>query len=216
MDLLEQLNWRYATKQMNGSKVAPEKINAILEAIRLAPTAYGLQPFHVFVVKNQDVKDRIHETSAPNQPQIPKSSHLLIFAANRKVTPTLIDEYFGLIRSTRNLPEEKLSAYRARVEELMLMNDDESFSWAAKQAYIALGFALVAAAKEHVDSVPIEGFSPEKLDNLLHLPERNLGSVCMMAIGYRDELTDSNAKLPKVRKSSGNLFEELNLESLFF
>lgn len=85
--------------------------------------------------------------------------------------------------------------------------DEENFNWAARQAYIALGFALTAAAVEQVDSVPIEGYNPAALDELLGLEEKNLGSVCMMAIGYRDEVTDYNATLPKVRKNKTELFE---------
>ena len=210
MNFIESLNKRYASKQMNGKKVSPEKVETILESIRLAPTSMGLQPFKVLVVENQELKDSIFEKSAQGQPQIPKSSHLLIFACYKKITEEIIAEYYERIIATRpTLPLAKVTAYRQMILKSLDRPDEVNFSWAARQAYIALGFALTAAAVENVDSVPIEGYNPAALDELLELEDKNLGSVCMMAIGYRDEETDYNATLPKVRKTNTELFEYL-------
>lgn len=206
MNLIDKLQKRYASKQMNGNKLPKEKVNHVLEAIRLAPTSLGLQPFKVFVIENQELKQRIFETAAPGQPQIPNASEILVFACYRKITKEILDEYFDLIVSTRNLPAEKLTAYRNLMNGLVDAPAQANFDWAARQAYIALGFGLVAAADEMIDSVPIEGFNSVVLDEILDLERQNLGSVCLMAIGYRNEETDYNARLPKVRKSKDNLF----------
>lgn len=206
MTLIDKLQKRYASKQMNGKRLPKEKVNHVLEAIRLAPTSLGLQPFKVFVIEDQELKQRIFNTAAPGQPQIPNASELLVFACYRKVTKEILDEYFDLIVSTRDLPVEKLTSYRNMMNGLVNASAQENFFWATRQAYIALGFGLVAAADEMIDSVPIEGFNSAVLDDILNLESQNLGSVCLMAIGYRNEETDYNARLPKVRKSKDNLF----------
>lgn len=206
MTLIDKLQKRYASKQMNGKRLPKEKVNHVLEAIRLAPTSLGLQPFKVFVIEDQVLKQRIFDAAAPGQPQIPNASELLVFACYRKVTKEILDEYFDLIVSTRDLPIEKLTSYRNMMNGLVSSSAQENFVWATRQAYIALGFGLVAAADEMIDSVPIEGFNSAVLDDILNLESQNLGSVCLMAIGYRNEETDYNARLPKVRKSKDNLF----------
>ena len=210
MHFIESLNKRYASKQMNGKKVSPEKVTTILESIRLAPTSLGLQPFKVLVVESQELKDKIFEKAAQGQPQIPNSSQVLVFACYKSITTEILDEYTQRIVTQRpTLPLAKVTAYRQMIDKSLNRPDKENFNWAARQAYIALGFALTAAAVEQVDSVPIEGYNPAALDELLGLEDKNLGSVCMMAIGYRDEATDYNATLPKVRKIKTELFEFL-------
>ncbi|MDX9747483.1 MAG: NAD(P)H-dependent oxidoreductase [Paludibacter sp.] len=208
MHFIESLTKRYASKQMNGKKLSPDKVETILEAIRLAPTSLGLQPFRVVVIEDQALKDQIFEKAAQGQPQIPKSSQVLVFACYKKITAEMLDEYVERIITQRpTLPLAKVTAYRQMIDKSLNRADEANFNWAARQAYIALGFALTAAAVEKIDSVPIEGYNPAALDELLGLDEKNLGSVCMMAIGFRDEETDYNATLPKVRKNKTELFE---------
>lgn len=210
MTLITKLSKRYASKQMNGKKLPQDKVDNILEAIRLAPTSMGLQPFKILVVESQELKNKIFEVAAPGQPQIPNASQVLVFACYRKVTDEILDNYFDLINKNRPmLAKEKVAAYRNMMNGLLNKTADENFQWAARQAYIALGFGLAAAAEQEVDSVPIEGYNPGALDKLLNLSERNFRSVCMLAIGYRNEETDYNARLPKVRKSTQDLFELL-------
>src|SRR5690554_6821457 len=113
MTLISKLNQRYACKQMNGKRLPQEKVNNILESIRLAPTSMGLQPFKLFVVESQKIKDKIFEVAAPGQPQIPQSSQVIVFACYRKITPEILDAYFDLITRTRTtLAKEKIVAYR--------------------------------------------------------------------------------------------------------
>lgn len=209
MEIIEKLNKRYASKAMNGTKIPEEKKEQILESIRLAPTSMGLQPFKVFIIENQDVKQQIFDVAASGQPQIPASSFTLVFAAPLKITVEMIDDYFEQMKVTRPLPLEKMTSYRNMVEGFLEQPEDKIFIWASKQIYIALGFGLYTAAMLDVDSVPIEGFDKEKLDDLLNLKKQNLASVCMMAVGSRHEELDYNAKLPKLRKSADKLFIEI-------
>jgi len=210
MTLISKLSQRYASKQMSGKKLPQEKVDIILEAIRLAPTSMGLQPFKVLIVETQEMKQKIFELAAPGQPQIPNASQVLVFTCYKNITSEILDEYFDLINTTRpTFPKEKVVAYRNMMNGLLSRSSEDTFKWANHQAYIALGFGLAAAAIEEVDSVPIEGFNPAALDELLQLESQNLGSVCMLAIGYRNDETDYNARLPKVRKSKDKLFELL-------
>lgn len=207
MNILDKLNLRYASKAMNGTNIPEDKKAQILESIRLAPTSMGLQPFKVLVVENQEVKQKIFDISAPGQPQIPASAFTLVFTVPEKFTAEMIDDYFVSVRNTRNLPEEKVTAYRTMVEGFLKNQTVEEFqAWAARQVYIALGFALYTAAMLDVDSVPIEGFNPAKLDDALDLQSQQLRSVCMMAVGNRHEELDYNARLPKLRKPADEIF----------
>lgn len=200
MNAVESLNWRYATKRMNGQKIPSDALVRILEAIRLAPTSLGLQPYSVYVIESDSTKQRIAD-SACTQPQVMESSHLLVFAAWKEYKPEQIDNYFDLIAKTRKQPPEALAAFRRSVESFASSKSpNDFFHWTSRQCYIALGIGLLAAASESVDSTPMEGFQPKILDGLLELTDKNEGSVLMMALGYRDSNNDPLAKLPKVRR----------------
>lgn len=205
-ELIEKLNWRYATKRMNGQSVPQEKLNNILEAIKLAPSSAGLQPYNVIIVENKEVKEKIFETAA-KQPQIPDASHLLIFAAWEKITAKQVEEYIKLIASTRNVSLESLAGFQSNINGgILSRSEDVNFNWAARQAYIALGHALVAAATEDVDATPMEGFDAAKLDEILGLKERGLRSVVIMTLGYRDQDKDPLVNAKKVRRPHDELF----------
>ncbi|WP_113438061.1 NAD(P)H-dependent oxidoreductase [Rhizobium cremeum] len=199
--LLEKLNWRYATKKMDPSKVVPqEKVERILEAIRLAPTSSGLQPYEVIVVTNPEVRAKIQEI-AWNQTQVTEGSHLLVFAAWDNYTPDRINGMFDLVNEVRGFKNEGWEAYRQRLLSLYPPRDEKvNFEHAARQAYIGFGIGLTAAAFEGVDATPMEGFDPDKLDEILGLRERGLRSVTIMPIGYRQEDGDWLVNLKKVRR----------------
>lgn len=206
MTLIEKLNWRYATKRMNGTKVPKEKIDRILEAIRLSPTSMGLQPFKVIVVEDPALRERIFD-EACHQPQIKEASHILVFAANKNVGAEQVDDYMNRIASTRGIAVETLEAFRAAFNDVVADTPEQNFVWTARQAYIAFGVGIVAATNEEVDATPMEGFNPEALDKILGLAEQNLGSTTILALGYRDDVNDRLAHAAKVRKSKSALFE---------
>ncbi|MEC7961907.1 MAG: nitroreductase family protein, partial [Pseudomonadota bacterium] len=154
--LNDKLNWRYATKKMDPSKaVSDEKLEAILKAIELAPTSSGLQPYEVLVVTNPDVRAKIKDV-AWNQEQIVDGSHLLVFAAWDNYTEARVDSVTDQMAEERGGRSETLDAYYTNLKNMYLPRDaDVNFEHAARQAYIALGFALAAAAVEEVDSTPM-------------------------------------------------------------
>ena len=205
MELLDQLNWRYAAKAMNGETVAEDKIERILEAARLAPTSSGLQPFEIIVIKNQELKEKIRP-EAWNQSVVTDCSHLLVFAAWDNYTVDRINYMFDLTNEIRGFKNEGWENYRQMLLSAYPQKEaEENFNHAAKQAYIALGMAMVAAAYEKVDCTPMEGFSADKVDAILGLREKGLRSSVMLPIGYRAQKEDWLVDLVKVRKPMKDL-----------
>jgi len=206
MSLKDSLSWRYATKRMNGAKVPQEKVDRILEAIRLAPTSFGLQPFKVIVIEDEKLREEIFSTAC-QQPQIKEASHVLVFAANKNVSARQVQEYMELIATTRGIPVESLDGFKAMFDGIVAGTAEQNFVWTARQAYLAFGVGIVAAALEQVDATPMEGFNPQAMDKILGLEEQNLGSTTILCLGYRDEANDSLVKAVKVRKSTDKLFD---------
>ncbi len=206
MSVLTNLEWRYATKKMNGQKVPSEKIENILEAIRLAPTSIGLQPFTVFVVEDPAVRAKI-APAIYNQTQITDGSHVLVFAAWKEYSNVNIDKYINHIATIRSIPVESLLGMRNMIEGAVSGKTPEQLlNWNMRQAYIALGTGLVAAAEERVDATPMEGFDPDALDAALGLNEQGLRSTVVMALGYRDEKNDYLSSAVKARREKEKLF----------
>ena len=209
MSLLEKLNWRYASKAMNGQVVPQEKVNNIIEAARLAPTSSGLQPFEVFVITNPDVKEKI-KAAAFNQSVVTDCSHLLVFAAWDTYTAERINHMFDLTNEKRGFTNEGFEAYRKNLlATYTAKSAEDNHQHAAKQAYIAFGMSLAAAAFEGVDATPMEGFNPSAVDEILGLKEKGLKSTLLLPLGYRDVEKDWLAGLVKVRKSYQDFVTEI-------
>ena len=205
MSLIDKLQWRYATKKMDPTKVvSPEKVDLILEAIRLTASSSGLQPYEVLVINNRGVREQI-KPIANGQSQITDCSHLLVFAAWDTYTAERINAAFDMTEKLRNFTSESGTAYRQMLLKTYPVRDAEiNFTHAAKQAYIGLGTALIAAAYEAVDSTPMEGFDPQALDTILNLKEKGLRSVVMLPLGYRKADEDWLLNLKKVRRAKEN------------
>lgn len=199
--LIDKLNWRYATKAMIAGKVVPaDKVERILEAARLAPTSSGLQPFEIILVTNAAVREQI-KPIAWNQAPVTDGSHLLVFAAWDNYTAERINMMFDLTNEIRGFKNEGWENYRQMLLSSYPQRDAEvNYQHAARQAYIGLGAALIAAAFEGVDATPMEGFDSNALDKILKLRERGLRSVVIMPIGYRQEDKDWLVSLKKVRR----------------
>lgn len=209
MDLLQKLNWRYATKAMNGQTVPQEKLDNIIEAISLAPTSSGLQPFEVLVISNKEMKEKV-KSLAYNQPVVTGCSHLLVFAAWDTYTEDRINKQFDLTNEVRGFKNEGWENYRQMLLKNYPARDTEkNFNHAAKQAYIAFSMAITAAAFEGVDSTPMEGFDAKALDELLGLNEKGLRSCVLLPLGFRDTEKDWLVSLKKVRKSREDLITEI-------
>lgn len=203
------MSWRYATKKMSASNSVPaERVDAIIEAVRMAPTSSGLQPFELLVITNNELRSKIAE-AAYGQAQITDGSHLLVFAAWDNYTAERIDEVVQMNVDARG-DSPALRGYYDFLKSNYLPRDPEiNFAHAARQAYIAVGFALLAAAEQEVDSTPMEGFDPNAVDTILGLRERGLRSVVLMPLGYRDIEGDWLLPMAKVRKSRSAIVTEL-------
>ena len=199
--LSDLLHWRYATKKMDPTKAVPqEKVDAIIEAARMAPTSSGTQPFELIVITNEDLRANIRD-AASGQTPITDGSHLLVFAAWDNYTAERIDEVAGLnVKARGDLP--LIHQYYDNLKTNYVPREAEvNYAHAARQAYIALGFAMLAAAEQEVDCTPMEGFDPAQVDEILGLKERGLRSVVLLPLGYRDPTGDWLLNMPKVRKS---------------
>lgn len=207
---LKQLNWRYAAKKMDADKVVPsEKVQQIVEAVRLAPTSSGLQPFELFVITNKDIQQKIRAI-AWDQSVVTEGSHLLVFAAWDNYTADRIDHVTQQMADERGGMGEALVGYFNNLKAMYLPRTaEENYAHAARQAYIALGFALAAAAELEVDSTPIEGFDPDALDEILGLKAKGLRSVLLLPLGYRAEKGDWLQSMKKVRKGKEALVTEI-------
>lgn len=197
MEILDVLNWRYATKKYNKQKVSDEKIKKIISAINLSASSLGIQPYRLFLIENNDLRKKL--SAASFNPQVQEASHLILFAAFDSIKQESIENYINLIAKVRQMPVEKLIDFKGMLQGLLNNTDQENFVWSSKQAYIGLGTGLIAAASEKVDATPMEGFNAEEFDKLLGLNEKGLKSVVLLALGYRDEENDFLAKLKKVR-----------------
>lgn len=205
MTLEKALHWRYAPKRMTGAKVPDEHIENIIKAAQLAPTSMGLQPFHIYMITDQELKEKI-KPIAYHQAQILESSHLLIFCAYNSLNEQHIDNYITTISEVRNVSLDSLSDYKKSMMRFLGWNTNEQIqNWAANQVFLAMGFALAQAALLEVDITPMEGFDNDSLDELLMLKKQNLHSIAILALGYRDEENDFLAKSKKVRKPLNEL-----------
>ena len=206
MELLESLKWRYATKKMNGEKIPEDKLSRILEATRLAPSSYGLTPYTVLVVEDQELKQKL-QAACFGQTQLSDSSAVLVFTTWDNITEESVDEYMNDIAIQRGITVDMLADFRGMLKgSIAGMTQEQKVTWAQKQTYIGLGFGLVAAAIEEVDSTPIEGFVPQQVDEVLGLAEMGLKSSVILTLGYRDAENDYLEPLKKVRRDTDKFF----------
>lgn len=209
MNLTEALNWRYAVKKYTNEKVSDDKIEEILKATLLTASSVGIQPYRVINITNKEVREKLAEQSFNKQ--IAEASHLFAFAAFETITKDQIHDLIALMARERELPESSFQDFKSSLENYLLSRkDEENFTWATKQAYIALGTAMVAAADLKVDTTPMEGFDSALLDELLNLKEQGLKSVVLLSLGYRDSENDFLANQKKVRLPLEEFVIEMN------
>lgn len=203
MSFLHNLTWRYATKKFDGRIVSDTDLSAIVEAIQLAPSSSGTQPYHI-VVASGELKDKLIESS--KQIDKLKASHLFVFCT-RTDYPERAKKQIEIAAEIQGTTVESLAGLATTVARATTQEPSALRSWAARQVYIALGFGLAACAELAIDSCPMEGFSPLAFHSILDLPEY-IEPVVIMAIGYRDP--DDSAqpeKRAKVRFPKNDLFD---------
>ncbi len=198
---LSGLEWRNAEKNFDPSKkVSPEDLEKILHAIKLAPSSFGIQPYHVFAVSDRTVKLKLKEKGF-NQQQFEDASHILVFCGRNDIFDR-IDEYFKIATDGDEEKRKEMAGYESMMKGFAEGQTEQvAMQWAFRQAYIALGFALAACAELRIDSCPMEGFDSHGFDQVLNLSD-NMRSVAVMSIGYRKE----EPHRPKVRFPEEDLF----------
>lgn len=209
MKLIEALNWRYATKRMTGEKLDEETVNQIIEAARLAPTSAGLQPVHLYVISDQETKAKI-QPIAFGQPQIVESSHLIVFTSWATIPDEEIDKVYEYTNAQRGISNDKTADTVANLKQLFsTFSEEEQYHHTAKQAHIAFGIAIAAAAELGVDTTPMEGFDKARIDEFLDLKSKNLRSVVLLSLGKRKVDEDWLLPLKKIRQPKEKFITEI-------
>jgi len=206
-EILGALNWRYAVKVFDkNKKVSDEDLHTILESARLSPSSSGIEMWKFIVVENPEIRIRLRE-AGDNQPKITDASHLIVITYRTDSEENLTKERIERTAKIQNQDIQDLGGLKNTLEKAVkekLLNGTLE-AWVALQAYIPLGIMLQTASLLHVDAGPMEGFDPEKVDEILSLKKQNLKSVTMLALGYRGE--DPAASRPKVRRDFTEVVE---------
>ena len=210
MSFLQNLSWRYATKKYDTSKKLKQaELDQILEAIRMAPSSNGFQPYDVIVVNNVDLREKL-KAAAYNQAQLTEASHFLVFAAWDNITEHNLGKVFDVLADVRGQSEELTARRKSSIAGFAAKSAEANFQFAAQQAFIGLGFALAAAAELKIDSSPMGGFDPAKFDEILGLKACGLRSVVIMGLGHRDASGDWLVNLKKARRPKSEMIIEMN------
>lgn len=200
MSNLKALKWRYATKKFDRNKLLPEeKVDILKKTFNLTATSYGLQPLKMLVISNKEIQKKLRGFSFDQQ-QVDTASHVLVLCIEKEVDEDFIKAYFSREKRVRETPDEVLEPFQNfLVKDFKTKAKEEIEAWAINQAYLALGTLLTVCAAEEIDACPMEGFEPEKYDELLQLHEKNLKSVLVLPVGYRAE-DDMFSTFKKVRR----------------
>jgi len=204
--LLDNLNWRYATKKYDAAKkISTTDLNTLKEAVRLSASSYGLQPYKVVIVENPELREQL-KGAAYGQTQITDASHLFIFANDLNLDAKSVEAYINNISETRGVPAEALGGFSDMMNGVIgSLSNDAKNNWTAKQTYIALGNLLSSAAELRIDATPMEGFNPAAFNEILGFDKLGLNASVIATIGYRHE-EDEAQHYKKVRKSQEDLF----------
>jgi nitroreductase len=197
---LEQLNWRYATKQFDATKqIPPETWQVLEQSLVLSPSSFGLQPWKFLVVRNPQIRQQLVEHSW-GQKQVAEASHLVVFAVKKNLDAAYVDRYVERMAEVQQVSTESLQGFGNLVKGFI---DKPPYpldvdAWSTRQVYIALGEYMTTAAMLGIDTCPIEGFVPAKYDRILGLTAQDYAAVVVCAAGYR-AAEDKYAVKPKVR-----------------
>lgn len=210
MNIIDSLNWRYATKKFDTSKkLTSTQLDLLKQAFNLTATSFGLQPIKLVIISNQKLKEKLVPLCF-NQKQVAQASHVLVICIEKETTSNDINAYFDLEKEIRGTKEEVISKFRNQLVEMYKNKTKKEIETSAKyQAYIALGNLMTVCAVQKIDACPFEGFIPEKVDELLKLNELKLKSVLLLPVGFRAE-DDLLSSLKKVRKPLNKTVIEIN------
>ena len=206
MSLIEHLEWRSAIKSFDpAKKLSKQQLDQLLAAVQLAPSSLGLQAYKILVVENPEIREQLRE-AAHGQAQLTQSSQVIIFAIEKNLDKDYGNYYLDLIAKTRGIGREALVGFENMVlGTIESLTDEQKLAWSTKQAYIALGVLLTAAAEMGIDACPMEGFDAAKFDEILGLKEKGLSAVVIAPVGFRSH-EDVYSKMQKVRRPEAELF----------
>ncbi|MBF8150876.1 NAD(P)H-dependent oxidoreductase [Winogradskyella sp. F6397] len=209
MSIIEKLQWRYATKKFDATKIlSQEKLETLKEAFNLTALSYGLQTLKLVIVEDKMDREKLVEV-AYGQRQVVEASHLLVLCIQNEIDDTDVNTHFETIKAIRNTPDAILEPFKEQmISTINDMQSDKKVGWATRQAYIALGNLMTVCAVEGIDSCPMEGFLPEALDKKLDLDKHGLSSVLLLPVGYRAD-DDMFADFKKVRQPLSKTVIEL-------
>jgi nitroreductase len=206
MSLIDKLKWRYATKKFDPTKkLSAKQLDDLLSAIQLSPSSYGLQSYKVLVVEDSAIREKLRE-AAHGQSQLTDASQVLVFASETNIDEAMVEKYVDNIAKTRRIGREHLAGYEnTMIGTVNHLSEDQKIAWSHKQAYIALGVLLTAAAEMGIDTCPMEGFEAGKFDEILGLKEKGLTVSVIAPIGFH-AADDGYSHLAKVRRPKEELF----------
>ena len=208
MDFLQTLNWRYATQQFDPSRKVPkEQIELLKSAVRLSPSAYGLQLYKVLIISDEGLKAKLKD-AAFGQAQLSDASHIFLFCNHSRIRHEEIDHFVSYMAQVRELQPDKARSFGASIKQALgQKSKSEAKNWLQRQPYLALGNLLAACAELKIDACPMEGFNPKEFDRILNLSKQGLTACVLAAVGYRHP-EDPSQWQPKVRKPLPYLFRE--------
>lgn len=204
--LIDKLNWRYATKKFDpDKKLSQSQVNGLMEILRLAPSSMGLQPYTFVRVVDQEIRKQLRQVSS-NQAQITDASEIIVFAAHKRISTEDIQTFVQLGSDLRGYPADALERRVISIKRYVDgFTSDGLLEWNARQAYIAMGQLLTAAAMSEIDACPMEGIDKEQYNRILGMNSLNLQTLAVVALGFRST-TDESQNMPKVRKPVEQLF----------
>jgi nitroreductase len=207
--IIEDLQWRYATKKFDPSKrISETDLNIIKEALRLTPTSMGLMPLKFLIIENPEIREKL-KIAANGQSQVTDASHFIVLCSVTDPNETHVDNHMSLISAVRNVEIQSLDGFSKSAKNFIsTFSMDNKKTWTSKQAYIALGLLMSVCAQLRIDATPMEGFRPNEFDEILNLKDQNLHSVLACPIGFRHD-EDKYQFAPKVRKHHDDLFETI-------
>ncbi|WP_422358679.1 NAD(P)H-dependent oxidoreductase [Reichenbachiella sp.] len=209
MKLIENLNWRYATKYFDTSKkVNSDNLELLKEAIRLSPSSYGLQQYKVLIVEKSEIKEQLKE-AAYGQGQLTDSSHVFVFCHYLNVSGDMIDNYIEQKAKAEDVAIDRISGYGTFIKNTVsAMDTKDMVHWSRRQTYLAVANLLTACAELKIDACPMEGFEHDRFDDILGLADKGLASAIIVPVGYRSD-SDQTQFVPKVRKATNEMFETI-------
>lgn len=208
--VLQQLNWRYAVKAFDPDRKIPDNVwNALEQSLVLAPSSFGLQPWKFFVVDDPKLREQLLPHSW-GQKQVVDASHMIVLAIKKDVNAADVDRYIARMSEVQGTPVEQLEGFGKMVKGFLVKPPFpfEVDDWSTRQVYIALGQLMTAAAMLNIDTCPMEGFMPDKYDEVLGLPEQGYHAVVACPVGYR-AADDKYAARPKVRYETADVVAHL-------